>query len=79
MSEPGVTSLIYTLDNPLQAIKDDEKKFYELVQSQLSVLLRPYQLRGKLSLPRLAEARFYWMADLERTVPTVARNGLRQA
>lgn len=66
MSGSGAGLLIYNLDDPLKAIKDNEQTFFDVVQGQLSVLLRPYQLSASLSLARLNEARFYWLADLDR-------------
>ncbi len=66
MSISDVGPLIYRLDDPLKSIKDDQQAFNDVAQSQLSLLLRPYQLSATLSLSRLNEARFYWLADLER-------------
>jgi hypothetical protein len=65
MSNSGADLLIYDLDDPLGAIKD-QKVFIEVVRNHLSVLMRPYQLSAALSLPRLNEAYSYWIADLGR-------------
>lgn len=66
MSAADAGLLIYKLTDPLKEIKENKQTFFNVVQNQLSVLLQPYQLRGDLSLARLNEAHFYWLADLGR-------------